>query len=146
MSLQVWLPLTGHTNNQGLNNQTITWTTAPTYTTSGKLGQALAKGGAKLPASMAGSILNNTAITIACWLYVNADAGDTANRAMVFGNDPMSSAGGRQFSIFRYPHADDIHLSWQSYNNGTYSSILASVDSGVLTARAWNHICVTYQK
>jgi hypothetical protein len=26
----------------------------------------------------------------------------------------MSTLGGRQFSIFRYPNADDIHLSWQN--------------------------------
>jgi hypothetical protein len=30
---------------------------------------------------------------------------------MIFGNDGMSTLGGRQFSIFRYPNADDIHLS-----------------------------------
>lgn len=55
---------------------------------------------------------------------------------MIFGNDSMNSLGGRQFSIFRYPNADDIHLSWQNCINGTYTSIIGTVASGVLTPRA----------
>lgn len=143
MSLQVWLPLTKDTKNQGLATGTIDWTTTASFTNNGKLGKALTTGGCKMPASMTAQVLNNQAVTIACWLYVNADADDTTNRAMIFGNDTMSSLGGRQFSIFRYPNSDDIHLSWQNAANG--STILGGVWSGVLTPHAWNHICITYQ-
>ena len=147
MALQVWLPLTQDTRNQGLASGNINWTTAASFTNNGKLGgKALTTGGCKMPASMTSQVLNNTAVSIACWLYVNADADDSSNRAMIFGNDTMSSLGGRQFSIFRYPNSDDIHLSWQNYNNGTYSgAVVGGVWSGVLTPHAWNHICVTYQ-
>jgi hypothetical protein len=146
MSLQVWLPLTKDTRNQGIAKGDITWTTAATFTNNGKLGKALATGGCKMPASMTSQALNNTAVSIACWLYVNADADDSTNRAMIFGNDSMSTLGGRQFSIFRYPNADDIHLSWQNYNDSTYSgAVVGGVWSGVLTPHAWNHVCVTYQ-
>jgi len=146
MALQVWLPLTKDTRNQGLATGTINWTTAASFTDNGKLGKALTTGGCRMPASMTSQVLNNTSVSIACWLYVNADADDSSNRAMIFGNDTMSSLGGRQFSIFRYPNSDDIHLSWQNYNNGTYSgAVVGGVWSGVLTPRAWNHICVTYQ-
>ena len=146
MALQVWLPLTKDTRNQGLASGTITWTTAASFTNNGKLGKALTTGGCKMPASMTSQVLNNTAVSIACWLYVNADADDSTNRAMIFGNDSMSALGGRQFSIFRYPNSDDIHLSWQNYSGGTYSgAVVGGVWSGVLTPRAWNHVCVTYQ-
>lgn len=144
MSLQVWLPLNGSIVNQGLNNGTITWPTAATYTENGKIGKALATGAATMSAEMTSQILNNKAISIALWLYVNADADDSTNRTMIFGNDSMSALGGRQFSIFRYPYSDDIHLSWQNCINGTYTTVVGGVWSGVLTPRAWNHICVTY--
>ncbi len=143
MSLKVWLPLTGDIRNQGLTTGTINWTTAASFTNNGKLGKALSTGGCTMPASMTSQVLNNTAVSIACWLYVNADADDTTNRAMIFGNDTMSSLGGRQFSIFRYPNSDDIHLSWQSAANG--STVVGGVWSGVLTPHAWNHVCITYQ-
>ena len=143
MSLQVWLPLTKDTRNQGLNTGTINWTTAAAFTNNGKLGKALSTGGCTMPASMTSQVLNNTAVSIACWLYVNADADDATNRAMIFGNDSTSTLGGRQFSIFRYPNSDDIHLSWQSAASG--SVVVGGVWSGVLTPHAWNHICITYQ-
>lgn len=145
MSLKVWLPLDGDTKNYGTVQDTINWTTAATYNNNGKMGKALATGGATMPAAMTAKVLNNNAVTIACWIYVNADAGDSTNRAMIFGNSSMNSLGGRQFSIFRYPNADDIHLSWQSYNGSSYTQVLTFVQSGVLTARAWNHVCLTYQ-
>ena len=145
MSLKVWLPLDGDTKNYGTVQDTINWTTAATYNNNGKMGKALATGGATMPAAMTAKVLNNHAVTIACWIYVNADAGDSTNRAMIFGNSSMNTLGGRQFSIFRYPNADDIHLSWQSYSGGTYTQVLTFVQSGVLTARAWNHVCLTYQ-
>ena len=144
MALQVWLPLTKDTRNQGLLNGTINWTTAASFTNNGKLGKALSTGGCTMPASMTSQVLNNKAVTIACWLYVNADADDTTNRAMIFGNDSMSALGGRQFSIFRYPNADDIHLSWQNCIDGKYTTIIGGTWPGVLTPHAWNHICVTY--
>lgn len=143
MGLQVWLPLTNDTRNQGLASGTLNWTQSASFINNGKLGKALSTGGCVMPASMTAQVLNNDAVSIACWLYVNADADDATNRAMIFGNDSMNSLGGRQFSIFRYPNSDDIHLSWQNQANG--STIVAEVWSGVLTPHAWNHICVTYQ-
>lgn len=144
MSLQVWLPLTKDTRNQGLATGTINWTTTASFTNNGKLGKALTTGGCKMSASMTAQALNNQTVTIACWLFVNADADDSTNRAMIFGNDTMSTLGGRQFSIFRYPYSDDIHLSWQNCINGTYTTVIGGVWSGVLTPHAWNHICITY--
>ena len=143
MSLKVWLPLTKDTRNQGLNTGAINWTTAAAFVNNGKLGKALSTGGCIMPASMTSQVLNNKAITIACWLYVNANADDATNRAMIFGNSDMNTLGGRQFSIFRYPNSDDIHLSWQSAASG--STVVGGVWSGVLTPHAWNHVCITYQ-
>ena len=100
MALKVWLPLNGSLENKGISDGSgITWTTAPTYTNNGKIGKALATGGSTMSAELTGKVLNNKAVTIACWLYVNADADDATNRAMIFGNDSTTTLGGRQFSI-----------------------------------------------
>lgn len=64
MALRVWLPLNGNSKNKGLLGDIAT-TTTPTYTTAGKIGQALATGGFKMSASQTEQALNNNEVTIA---------------------------------------------------------------------------------
>lgn len=48
MSLQVWLPLNGNLNNQGLSNCAISAITSPIYTNEGKIGKGMSSGGLKV--------------------------------------------------------------------------------------------------
>lgn len=109
------------------------------------MGKALNQGAFKWTAEQTAQILNNKALTICFWVYVDLDTGSTSNRAMFFGNDPMSSAGGRQFSLFNYSTSNDLHWSWQNYINGTYSMVTSGIVKDVIPSRTWTHIAVTYE-
>jgi len=53
-----------------------------------------------MPAAMTNSILNKDTFSFTCWIYVNAESGNTTNRAMIFGNSGMTPPNNRRFSIF----------------------------------------------
>lgn len=139
MSLKVWLPLNGQFENQGLLGP-LTQTATPTYV-NGKFGKSLASGGCSMTAEQTASVLNNEAVSICFWVYINADTGtnptDISTTNMLFGNN-----GERRFSLFAYPTINDLHCSWE---NTDESYIIASVDAGVLPSYTWTHVAVTYQ-
>lgn len=139
MSLKVWLPLNGQFENQGLLGP-LAQTATPTYI-NGKFGKSLASGGCSMTTEQAASVLNNEAVSICFWVYMNADTGinptDISTTNMLFGNDDK-----RRFSLFAYPTINDLHCSWE---NTDESYIIASVDTGVLPSYTWTHVAVTYQ-
>ena len=140
MSLQVWLPLNGTFENHGLLGP-LTQTTAPAYV-NGKLGKALSTGGCKMSASQTASVLNNKAVSICFWVYINAATG-TKNAVMFFGTDTMSTANNRKFSLFNYPTINDLHWSWQ--NDVANNVFTNGVLSGVFPSYQWTHVAVTYE-
>lgn len=144
MALKAWYTFNNNYNNQGCGDAALTQTVAPTYV-DGKIGKALNQGGFKLTAAQTAKILNNKAISICFWVYIDLDEGSTSNRAMFFGNDSMNSLGGRQFSLFNYPTSNDLHWSWQNYTGGAYSMVTSGVLNNVIPARTWTHIAVTYE-
>lgn len=144
MALKAWYTFNNNYNNQGCGDAELTVATAPTYV-DGKIGKALNQGGFKWTAEQTAKILNNKALTICFWVYIDLDEGSTANRAMFFGNDSMNSAGGRQFSLFNYSTSNDLHWSWQNCINGTYSMVAGGALNNVIPARTWTHIAVTYE-
>lgn len=144
MALKAWYTFNNNYNNQGCGNAELTVVTAPTYV-NGKMGKALNQGAFKWTAEQTAQILNNKALTICFWVYIDLDTGSTSNRAMFFGNDPMSSAGGRQFSLFNYSTSNDLHWSWQNYINGAYSMVTSGIVKDVIPSRTWTHIAVTYE-
>lgn len=112
MSLQVWLPLNGNVNNQGLlSDPTIS--TAPTYV-DGKLGKAISTGALTLTAEQTSSVLNNQAISFCFWIKITG-----TDRKMIFGNSSMSANNNRKFAIFQYPTVNDLHLSWMNDTENT---------------------------
>ena len=141
MSLRVWLPLNGNLENKGISGNLIQ-VTAPTWV-NGKIGQAMSAGALKMDAATTASILNNQEFSFCCWVYVNADAGDTSKRAMFFGNNPMGANNNRKFSIFQYPTCNDIHLSWQ--NDAENTVFAGAVWSGELPSYQWTHLAITYK-
>ena len=67
MALQVWLPLNGNLNNQGLNNTAFTGST--TFE-AGKLGQAGVFGTAAKRAISSATVTLNSQVTIAFWIKI----------------------------------------------------------------------------
>lgn len=70
MSLQVWLPLNGNLNNQGLDSIGILTSTNCSYTT-GKIGQCLNMPSGYTSAWTTPSLTNMTKLSIAYWVKVN---------------------------------------------------------------------------
>ena len=143
MALQVWLPLNGDLHNQGLSNLQLTINTVPTYVDNGKIGKALNAGAVTMSAANAASILNNQEFSFACWIYVNADTGDTTKRAMLFGTSGMTAPNNRKFSIFQYPTCNDLHLSWQ--NDVTNTTFTGGAWAGYFPSYKWTHVAITYK-
>ena len=111
----------------------LTQVNSPTWST-GLLGaQALSCGGYKWTAAQAASVLNNSAFSYACWIYV----GTSGTRSMIFGND-----SGRMFSMFQYPTKNDFHYSWKYNDSG---SRFSGVITGALPTSKWTHVCAVYK-
>lgn len=142
MSLMIWLPLNGHINNQGLLDVDLITTATPTYK-DGKLGKCLHTGGIKIPAEGTEKILNNDELTIAFWVYVNADEGNTTNRELLFGNDDMTANNNRKFSLFQYPTCNDFHWSWM--NDEASKTYHTGIVKGALPSYKWTHVIVVYK-
>ena len=141
MSLQVWLTGNNNMNNQGLLDD-LTETTTPLYV-DGKLGKAMSTGGYKMTAEQTAPVLNNEAISICFWIYINADTGTTSNRVMLFGNGSTGINNNRKFSLFNYPSVNDLHWNWM--NDTANTTFTNGVLSGVLPSYQWTHVAVTYQ-
>ena len=142
MALQIWLPLKGNLDNYGLIKLDYTINTTPTYVNNGKIGQALALGQITMSAENASKILNNNEFSFACWIYVNTETGNTTNRGMLFGNSGMTAPNNRKFSIFQYPTANDLHISWQNDTNTTFTG---GVWNGYFPSYKWTHLAITYK-
>lgn len=139
MGLQLWLPLNGDIKNYGLCNAELSYSNL-SFEDSGKIGKCLSTGGIVMSAETTGKILNNNAITISLWLYVNAPTGSD-NRAMIFGNDEMVNNNNRKFSLFQYPTCNDFHYYWMNDTSGVLD---AGFVTNVLPSYQWTHIAVTY--
>ncbi len=139
MSLQVWLPLNGDIKNRGLSGYEMSVSASPSYTDSGKIGRAISTGAFYLKGNQIDKIFNNTELSISFWIYPHSNT----NGGILFGNDAMSTNGGRKFSIFLYPTVNDLHLSWQN-ETGTVTFI-NKVCEGVFPSNQWTHCCITYR-
>ena len=141
MALQIWLPLNGTTKNQGLLGELTV--SSPTYV-DGKLGKAINTGAIKMSAEQTAQVLNNDEVSIAFWVYVNAETGSTTNREMLFGNDNnMGANNNRKFSLFQYPTCNDFHWSWM--NDESLYTFAVGVLTGVLPSYKWTHVAVVYK-
>lgn len=140
MALQIWLPLNGTTKNQGLLGELTV--SSPTYV-DGKLGKAMHTGAIKMSAEQTAQVLNNDEVSIAFWVYVNADTGSTTNRAMLFGNESTDANNNRKFSLFQYPTCNDFHYSWM--NDAALTTFDSGVLIGALPSYKWTHVAVVYK-
>lgn len=140
--LCLWLPFTdGTTKNQGLINDEFITSIDPTFSNDGKLGKCLEQGQFDMSATMTSKILNNQALTICFWIYVNAEEGSKGGT--IFGNiNTNVEFNNRKFSIFQYPTCNDLHLSWM--NDATNAFMMTPIYKGVLPSYQWTHVAITY--
>lgn len=140
--LCLWFPFTdGTTKNQGLINDEFITSIDPTFFNDGKLGKCLEQGQFDMSATMTSKILNNQALTICFWIYVNAEEGSKGGT--IFGNiNTNVEFNNRKFSIFQYPTCNDLHLSWM--NDAANAFMMTPIYKGVLPSYQWTHVTVTY--
>ena len=135
MSLQVWLPLNGNVNNQGLLNNEPTVTTGSSYD-NGKIGKCLNNNGSAY-VNINSDIVINGEFTIALWVKMNSM--DTA-WARVFGfrknnNSYLGLCNDNNQTKLGFHIYDEV--------NGERKSIM---DSYIFspTINKWEHIAITY--
>ena len=140
--LCLWLPFTdGTTKNQGLINDEFITSIDPIFSNDGKLGKCLEQGQFDMSATMTSKILNNQALTICFWIYVNAEEGSKGGT--IFGNiNTNVEFNNRKFSIFQYPTCNDLHLSWM--NDAANAFMMTPIYKGVLPSYQWTHVTITY--
>lgn len=140
--LCLWLPFTdGVIKNQGLINDEFITSIDPTFSNDGKLGKCLEQGQFDMSATMTSKILNNQALTICFWIYINAEEGSKGGT--IFGNiNTNVEFNNRKFSIFQYPTCNDLHLSWM--NDAVNAFMMTPIYKGVLPSYQWTHVTVTY--
>ena len=140
--LCLWLPFTdGVIKNQGLINDEFITSIDPTFSNDGKLGKCLEQGQFDMSATMTSKILNNQALTICFWIYVNAEEGSKGST--IFGNiNNNVEFNNRKFSIFQYPTCNDLHLSWMI--DAAKAFMMTPIYKGVLPSYQWTHVTITY--
>lgn len=140
--LCLWLPFTdGVIKNQGLINDEFITSIDPTFSNDGKLGKCLEQGQFDMSATMTSKILNNQALTICFWIYVNAEEGSKGGT--IFGNiNTNVEFNNQKFSLFQYPTCNDLHLSWM--NDTAKAFMMTPIYKGVLPSYQWTHVTITY--
>ena len=136
MSLQVWLPLNGDVKNHGLLGD-FTVGITPVFT-SGKLSQALSSGSLTMAPEQTASVLNNNEVSFCFWIKPIG-----TGHTLIFGTDNMVANNNRKFSIFQYPTANDLHLSWM--NDAASATFLGTVVTGAFPSNTWTHCTITYK-
>lgn len=138
MALQVWLPLNGDINNQGVSDVVTTQSTAPSWISGKVTEKAMSTGAFYLPASQVSKFYNNSAMSFAFWIYPTTNA---STGTPIIGQSNTSAGDCRMFTIFQYPTALDLHLSWQAEGG---DSFLSSILTNAFVLNTWNHCVVTY--
>ena len=135
MSLIHWWPLNGNTKDYGLHNSSITGSAS--FSSAGKIGQCLSSGTLVLPAADAQTTFNKNGTSVAFWVYLCEET-----YHVLFSTDNMTPPNNRRFTIFQYPDASSLHISWQNYDDS--DAFVSDIAYNSVTPNAWNHICETW--
>lgn len=141
MSLQVWLPLTGHLNNQGLSNVTVT-NNGATVDNSGKIGKCYSFNGSSakitntLPATVSSSVG-----TLACWAKFNAFPQSASGSGVRwYSLIQLGALGGFatcRFGLYmEYTNVINISIDGSDTGKNAYTHSLST--------NTWYHLCATY--
>ena len=142
MALQVWLPLNGNLNNQGIADVTVT-NNGATINDNGKIGKCYSFDGNTSgitinSSSFLGNWGGNNPFSIALWLYNGEIAG---SRAVIFGDYNYNQyIGELSFNIEINgggTGTDCLRFFWRG--NPDWGSTTAKIETG-----KWSHISITY--
>lgn len=139
MSLQVWLPFTGHLNNQGLSNATITNTSA-VVDDSGKLGKCYSFGTGASYININKETVTNftTECTVCFWLYIIS--WNTSYATFLQFGKSGDSWGSYIFGFLRNATSARCCFTISNGSSATNANCLSSaLDTG-----KWYHVCLVY--
>lgn len=145
MALQVWLPLNGNLNNQGLCDITFTNNNTTTITSStGKVTSNCYQRATKLTNGLiksSGTINLNNDFSMCCWAYVMDTVGDTANG--LISNHSYVDNTGCGITV-KQVSTSDYRISCNTGNGSsrTYNTYYGKTN----IKNAWHHLCLTYNK
>ena len=126
MALQVWLPLNGNLNNQGLTNTTVT-NSGATVDNNGKIGKCYNFNSNKYLSVPNPITTSTTAFSISTWIYVTQFSNGFA--CVCSGRSSTSGAGIAFWVTPSYIRLDD----------GAMYIVNATISTGT-----WVHVCATW--
>lgn len=133
MSLQVWLPFNGDTENYGVSGATIT-RNSPVLT-SGIFGYAKTTGTVTVD-----TLHQSTYGSVTAWVYTSS----SSTTGIFAGTDSTSAAvANRKLAMFRYPTKNDFH-SWGVQRDGIANANGGVTITGALPDNKWTHIAICH--
>lgn len=139
MGLQVWLPLNGNLNNQGLSNVTVT-NNGATVDNNGKIGKCYSFGtGTSYITVDPTSLKTATEFSFCCWVNIISWNTDYATIFAVKNGTGVSWAN-LIFALLRNGSNSELCFC---ISNGS-SATNANCKTGTLTTGTWYHITCTY--
>ena len=138
MSLQVWLPLNGNLNNQGLSEVTLT-NSGATVSTSGKIGSCYLLNSAKL--SLTPSFITSFYgdFSFSLWLKVNSFTTSYETYLQIgIGTAPWTSY---RIGLLRNAETSNLIFCISDGSSSTQSNCYTSYSAGT-----WYHFTCTYSK
>lgn len=128
MALQVWLPLNGNLNNNGVGNYTIT-NVGATVNSSGKLGQCYDFTGASSRIGISNLGVTSYPISISGWVKVSGFDGNTQ---YFVSNNTSGGTADHAIGFGIYSQ------KWAFWAGGSYYTITNTITTG-----EWHHLAVT---
>ena len=126
MSLQVWLPLNGNLNNQGLSSAAITALSTPTYSNNGKIGQC-AYGAYKINYKQ-----TNNEVSVAFWICLTGSSQWTDIFSFGTGLNRIENIS-----------ASGSTSCMQHWYNTSGSAFITGQDLFTLAVGKWTHVIMT---
>lgn len=131
MSLLVWYPLQGDTNNYGTLGAELNPTASGLAYTTGKLGQCLSRGSLTWTAEQTAKAFHRTT-SIAFWLKPIQGSGSTP----IVGNSGMGAdTGRRKYTFYQWETWNVLHYTWQHDDSGS-----AFFGGTVTLDGNWHHV------
>lgn len=141
MSLQIWLPLNGNLNNQGLSDLEFSVSVAGvTAADNGKIGKSYSSNGS-------GTIVSNKRINLGkqhsmfCWVKLNS-FNSSSNLTGLFGQHRYPIEAGMGLTC-KYVSSTTGYLS-VTWGNGVSREYVKQTGNTLLSAGKWYHIGYTY--
>lgn len=129
MSLQVWLPLNGNLNNQGLKDVIVNVSGTTTFSSEGKIGQCLSCNGSTFWTIPSFSI--GAEVSICCWIKTSTNG----KMPWVLESNANNKLNLYMSSIYTLNTGDGNNNPFQDDSNNSIS---------VLTDGKWHHHVVTF--